>query len=159
MRLRIDGMAPLLQVFDMPASLAFYRDILGFERVDDSGNGDGSDWVWLRLDGVDLMLNTAYEADDRPASPDSARIAAHRDTGLFFGCGDVDAAYAYLLSRGLHPEPPKVQSYGMKHAVCRRPGRIPTVFPAFRLKTRFLAGPAFAPTKSPQRGRISAPLP
>lgn len=117
MNLRIDGMAPLLQVFDMPASLAFYRDILGFERVDDSGKGDASDWVWLRLDGVDLMLNTAYEADDRPASPaspDSARIAAHRDTGLFFGCGDVDAAYAYLLSRGLHPEPPKIQSYGMK---------------------------------------------
>lgn len=51
MSLRIDGMAPLLQVFDMPASLGFYRDVLGFERVDDSGAGDASDWVWLRLQG------------------------------------------------------------------------------------------------------------
>ncbi len=110
----IEGMAPLLQVFDMPASLAFYRDILGFERVDDSGAGDASDWVWLQLQGVHLMLNTAYEADARPTAPDAARIAAHRDTGLFFNCRDVDAAYAYLLSKGLRPEPPQIQSYGMK---------------------------------------------
>lgn len=114
MSLQVDGMAPLLQVFDMPTSIAFYRDVLGFERVDDSGAGDRSDWVWLRLHGVDLMLNTAYEADDRPPAPDPARIAAHQDTGLFFGCSDVDAAYAYLLSQGLQPEPPKTQAYGMR---------------------------------------------
>lgn len=114
MSLQVEGMAPLLQVFDMPASLAFYRDLLGFERVDDSGAGDASDWVWLRLHGVDLMLNTAYESDSRPPAPDPARIAAHRDTGLFFGCRDVDGAYAYLLANGLKPDPPKIQDYGMK---------------------------------------------
>ena len=114
MSLKVEGMAPLLQVFDMSASLAFYRDVLGFERVEDSGRGDDSDWVWLRLDGVDLMLNTAYEAEHRPPHPDPARAAAHEDTGLFFGCRDVDAAYAYLLSKGLNPEPPKVAPYGMK---------------------------------------------
>ena len=27
------GLTPLIQVFDMPASLAFYRDKLGFEVV------------------------------------------------------------------------------------------------------------------------------
>lgn len=114
MSLQVDGMAPLLQVFDMPTSLAFYRDLLGFERVGDSGAGDASDWVWLRLHGVDLMLNTAYESDSRPPEPDPARIAAHQDTGLFFGCRDVDGAYAYLLANGLKPEPPKIQDYGMK---------------------------------------------
>lgn len=114
MSLKVEGMAPLLQVFDMPTSLAFYCDILGFERVDDSGRGDDSDWVWLRLDGVDLMLNTAYEAEHRPPRPDPARIAAHADTGLFFGCRDVDAAYAYLASKGLKVEPPKIPDYGMK---------------------------------------------
>ena len=114
MSLQIDGMAPLLQVFDMPTSLAFYRDLLGFERVDDSGAGDTSDWVWLRLHGVELMLNTAYESDGRPSEPDPARIAAHQRTGLFFGCRDVDGAYAYLLANGLQPDPPKIQDYGMK---------------------------------------------
>lgn len=107
MSLQVPGMAPLLQVFGMPTSLAFYRDLLGFERVDDSGAGDASDWVWLRLHGVDLMLNTAYESDSRPSAPDPARIVAHKDTGLFFGCRDVDGAYAYLLANGLKPEPPR----------------------------------------------------
>lgn len=27
----VRGMAPLLEVFDMPTSVAFYRDLLGFE--------------------------------------------------------------------------------------------------------------------------------
>ena len=39
------------------------------------------------------MLNTMYEADDRPPAPDPARTAAHRDTTFYFGCADV----RYLL--------------------------------------------------------------
>ena len=31
MGIEIRGMAPLFQVFDMPTSVAFYRDVLGFE--------------------------------------------------------------------------------------------------------------------------------
>ena len=31
MPIKVEGGAPLLQVFDMPTSLAFYRDKLGFE--------------------------------------------------------------------------------------------------------------------------------
>lgn len=114
MKPRIEGMTPLLQVFDMPAALAFYRDLLGFERVDDSGGGDRSDWVWLRRGEVDLMLNTAYEAEHRPRVPDPARRAAHRDTGLFFACPDLDAAHAYFRSKGFAVEPPKTTGYGMR---------------------------------------------
>ncbi len=121
MSLQVEGMAPLLQVFDMPESLAFYRDILGFHTVSDSGRGDASDWVWLRLQGVDLMLNTRYEAEDRPAAPEPARIDAHDDTGLFFSCRDVDAAYAHLVSKGLQPEPPIVTDYGMKQLYVKDP--------------------------------------
>lgn len=29
----IQGLCPLMQVFDMPTSLAFYRDLLGFQVV------------------------------------------------------------------------------------------------------------------------------
>jgi catechol 2,3-dioxygenase-like lactoylglutathione lyase family enzyme len=62
----IRGVAPLLQVFDMPAALHFYRDVLGFEIWCRSGPGDDCDWVGLRLHGAELMLNTAYGADKRP---------------------------------------------------------------------------------------------
>ncbi len=81
MGIEIRGMAPLLQVFDMPAAIAFYRNVLGFEVVSTSTpRGEHFDWALLRLNGVELMLNTAYEQDSRPPEPDPARIAAHNCT-------------------------------------------------------------------------------
>lgn len=114
MPLELRYVCPLLQVFDMPTSLAFYRDRLGFAVDASSSPGDHADWVQLRLGDAYLMLNTRYEADDRPAAPDPARVAAHDDTGLYFGCPDVDAAYAFLRERGVDAAPPKVAPYGMK---------------------------------------------
>lgn len=113
MAIEVRGAAPLLQVFDMPASIAFYRDVLGF-RVVSTSPDEPWDWVWLRLGEVDLMLNTAYEENARPPAPDPARVAAHQDTCIYFGCPDVDAAYAYLRGRGVDAAEPRVAPYGMK---------------------------------------------
>lgn len=121
MTLRIGGFATLLQVFDMPTSLAFYRDVLGFEVVSDVPPDDQCDWVMLKIHESELMLNTAYEAHERPPSPDPARIAAHKDVSLFFDCEDADAAYAYLRERGIAAKPPKVAPYGMKQVYLRDP--------------------------------------
>ena len=86
MAIEIQGMAPLLQVFDMPTSIAFYRDVLGFEVESTSTpRGEHFDWALLKLNGVELMLNTAYEEDARPPAPDPARVATHDDTCLYFG--------------------------------------------------------------------------
>src|SRR6266481_4814914 len=102
MAVDIRGMAPLLQVFDMPTSIKFYRDALGFEVVTTSTpRGEHFDWALLRLNGVELMLNTAYEEDARPLAPDPARLAVH-------------AAYAYLRTRGVAAKEPKIAPYGMK---------------------------------------------
>lgn len=121
MPLDIRGMAPLLQVFDMPTALRFYRDALGFEVVGSSGDGDQSGWILLRRAGVEIMLNTAYEADSRPPRPDRTRIAAHADVGLYFGCQDLDGAYADLVAKGVAAEPPKVAPYGMKQVYVTDP--------------------------------------
>jgi glyoxylase I family protein len=122
MGIEIRGMAPLLQVFDMPTSIVFYRDVLGFEVVTTSTpRGEHFGWALLRLSGVELMLNTAYEEDARPGAPDTGRIAAHEDTCLYFGCPDVDGAYAYLRARGVAAEEPKVAHYGMKQLYLRDP--------------------------------------
>ena len=114
MAINIRGMAPLLQVFDMPAAVHFYRDILGFELVTTSRPGDHFGWALLKLNGVEIMLNTAYEEDQRPPAPDPARVAAHNDTGLFFGCEDLDGAYRHLRAHGLSVKEPAVAPYGMK---------------------------------------------
>ena len=110
MAIGVQGSATLLQVWDMPASLAFYRDGLGFQLVDSDRPGDGCDWARLRLGDAELMLNTRYEGGARPPAPDPARTAAHDDVCIHFGCPDVDAAYAHLRARGWtcgrRPSPP-----------------------------------------------------
>ena len=37
MAIEVRGLAPLLQVFDMPTSITFYCDALGFRIVGDDG--------------------------------------------------------------------------------------------------------------------------
>jgi len=114
MSIEIKGMSPLLSVFDMPTSLGFYRDVLGFEVLHDSGNGDDSSWVWLRLNGTDLMLNDQYEPGNRPAEPPPERSKWHDDTCLYFGCPDPDTAYEFLKVKGIEVKPPTIAPYGMK---------------------------------------------
>lgn len=114
MALKIDGLTPLIQVFNMPRALGFYRDILGFEVVADSGSGDDSSWVWLRLNDSNLMLNDQYEPGNVPPAPSTERARRHSDTCLYFGCPDPDAAYEYLRSKGVRVRAPKIAPYGMK---------------------------------------------
>ena len=117
----IADLCPLLQVFDMPTSIAFYRDVLGFEMVSSSSPGDNCHWCWLRQGKSNLMLNTAYESDSRPPMPDTVRIRSHEDVGLFFSCDDAAAMHAYLVSRGINAEPPAHQGYGMTQVYLRDP--------------------------------------
>lgn len=113
--IEVRGLTPLIFVFDMPASIRFYCEDLGFEvAVSDGKPAPDFDWVLLRLDGSELMLNTAYESDERPPGPDPSRIAAHGDTTLYFACPDVDGAYAYMRKKGIAADPPRVAHYGMK---------------------------------------------
>jgi glyoxylase I family protein len=102
----------------MVESLAFYRDVLGFAVHQQAPWLDEPyrhcNWVWLKRGDAELMLNTAYEADERPASRDGARVEAHRDTVLYLGCPDVDDAYRQLKDACVALEPPVVAPYGMK---------------------------------------------
>ena len=124
MPLDVRGLTPLLQVYDMPTAVRFYRDVPGFEVVTTSPllGEDRFHWALLRLGGVELMLNTAYEFDsERPVPPDPARTAAHQDTGLFIDCPDVDAAYDELRRKGVTVKAPEVTGYGMKQMYVHDP--------------------------------------
>jgi len=115
--IEIKGLAPLLQVYDMPTSVHFYRDLLGFELVESSPPYQPGRFHWclLRLNDTELMLNTAYEYDhERPPVRESAGVVAHGDTTIYFGCPDVDGAYRQLRAKGLDLKEPKVAPYGMK---------------------------------------------
>jgi catechol 2,3-dioxygenase-like lactoylglutathione lyase family enzyme len=127
MALDIRGVCPYFEVYDMPASLRFYIDQLGFTMVGHSPHLGGDPyryhWVWLRLGTADVMLNTCYESDDeRPTREEHLRLRQHRDACLFFGCPDVDGAYAELTARGVAiDQAPKIAPYGMKQMYFRDP--------------------------------------
>jgi catechol 2,3-dioxygenase-like lactoylglutathione lyase family enzyme len=123
MALKVQGLCPLIQVFDMPTSVRFYRDLLGFEIVNSSPSrsADDFDWCWLHHGDAALMLNTAYEFDSRPPMPNSARATAHEDTCFYIGCPDVDEAYKYFRAKGLNLDEPKVAPYGMKQLYLKDP--------------------------------------
>jgi catechol 2,3-dioxygenase-like lactoylglutathione lyase family enzyme len=114
MEWKLAGTVTLLQVFDMPRSLHFYRDLLGFAIIQQSQPVDRCGWAWLRRDDSEIMLNTAYEDEFRPLEPDPGRIRAHQDTILYFACPDVDAAWADLRSMGIAAAEPANAPYGMR---------------------------------------------
>jgi glyoxylase I family protein len=125
MAIEVQGVAPLVQVFDVPKSIRFYRDVLGFTVTDKSkamsDDPDDVNWAMLQLCEATMMLNTAYDPEDVPDAPDAARWSGHQDTCLYFGCPDVDAAYQHLISKGLEVDPPKVAWYGMKQLYLKDP--------------------------------------
>lgn len=121
MGIKVRGMAPMFEVFDMPASLTFYRDILGFEVTGDSGQGDNSGWVMLEHSGITVMLNTQYDDGERPPEPDPVRTKVHKDTCLYFGSPDVDAVFEYLKDKVSDIERPENAPYGMRQLYMRDP--------------------------------------
>ena len=78
MAIQIRDICPLLQVFDMPTSIRFYRDVLGFAVAQTSAPDDSFTWALLRRDGAEIMLNTAYDDDERPSEPDPGRVIGIR---------------------------------------------------------------------------------
>jgi catechol 2,3-dioxygenase-like lactoylglutathione lyase family enzyme len=126
MAITVRGMTPSLQVRDMPRSLAFYRDVLGFAVVDaspvvETPEGRFPNWVWLALGPAQLMLITAHDDGQRPAERGGARQRWHGDTRLHVSVDDVDAVHRDLQSRLPELRPPVDAPYGMRQLHLRDP--------------------------------------
>src|SRR5687768_14729184 len=112
MPLRATSVTPLLQVFDMRASVALYTDVLGFELLQKHEPDGHLYWAMLKLGDAVIMLNAKYEDDQRPAV--QPPMPANSDVTLYFGCPDVDEAYEALFAMGVKVARPVVTYYGMK---------------------------------------------
>jgi glyoxylase I family protein len=128
------GLTPLIGVFDMPKSLAFYRDVLGFSVVFaspevETKEGRFSHYIWLRFGKADIMLNTQYDSNERP---EEAPEVKERDAVFYIGCADVDAAYQELTARGLKADPPKRAPYGLMLFATHDPDGYTIVFQEVR---------------------------
>lgn len=132
MSIAVEGVTPMLLVYDVPTSVAFYRDLLGFEVVHHSPPFDQAKdnfgWCLMRLNGWELMLNNMYENNVRPPEPDVARVQTHSDLTLYFACPDVDSTYAYLRAKGIPVHGPANTYYKMRQLSLRDPDGYSIVF-------------------------------
>lgn len=127
------SMTPYIEVFDMNASVAFYRDLLGFDVLFASpsvrsAEGRFSHFVRLGRGGAELMLNTAYDSNERPSDRSDPRWSGCRHVALYVACDDVEALYAEAVSKGLVAGPPTRTGYGFMAFSASDPDGFRTVF-------------------------------
>ena len=107
---------PYLEVWDMIQSLAFYHQ-LGFATLYASAEvetreGRFPHFARLARQSVELMLNTAYDSNERPAVRDQARWQGCRHVALYIDVDDVQALHADYVAAGLQPPAPAETGYG-----------------------------------------------
>ncbi|MFM1850909.1 MAG: hypothetical protein RIS54_593 [Verrucomicrobiota bacterium] len=87
-------------VYDMRRSVAFYRDVLGFE-VEASWEPDGHYyWAQLRSGDTRLMLNAEFEDEERPPEPNRPH---GKDVTFCFYPAYVAALRESLVAQGQKP--------------------------------------------------------
>jgi lactoylglutathione lyase len=104
---------------DLPAALAFYGDLLGFEETFRAPPGETPDHVELRLDGVTVALSAAEAA--RRVHGLEAHPGSH-GFQLVLWTDDVDTAYDVLVAAGVPSHtPPHDTGNNNRNAVVRDP--------------------------------------
>jgi catechol 2,3-dioxygenase-like lactoylglutathione lyase family enzyme len=107
------SLSPNLVVADLPRSLAFYRDTLGFELVATQPETAPFVFVWLRQGPVNLFLNDAAMVRADP------KAGAHYKDGpggiaLYVTMTGVDAFHARVRDAVAIVDPLETKFYGMR---------------------------------------------
>lgn len=113
----LNGLTPYIEVFDMVTSVAFYRDAIGFDVLFASPEvetleGRFSHFVRLGRGRAEIMLNTAYDSNERPTSRSEPRWAGCQHIQFYIDCDDVGGLHAELSGRGYEAERPTKTGYG-----------------------------------------------
>lgn len=129
----LTGYAPYFEVFDMIESARFYRDVLGFDLLYaspevETAEGRFSHFMRLARGPVQVMLNTAYDSNERPADRSEPRWAGCRHVALYIDCDDVAALHAEMTARGLKTDPPAIAEYGYLAFTARDPDGYGLIF-------------------------------
>jgi uncharacterized glyoxalase superfamily protein PhnB len=99
--MKLESMVPMLRTRRVQESVSFYRDLLGFECVDQTEG-----WACLAKDGFELMLAlpNAHEPFDQPGFTGS----------LYFRTNDVDTVWSQIQGKARVVYPIEDFDYGMR---------------------------------------------
>lgn len=117
----IKGITPSLSVFNLQASIRFYKDLLGFKITASSDEAENVDqWVLLAQNGITLRLAPRGEKCCPKPITANAWLDRH-DMSLSFICTEIDELYAYLQQNGADVQAPAATSFGTKAIEIRDP--------------------------------------
>lgn len=105
----LEKIVPNLIVDDVARSLAFYRDVLGFQAVTSVPDKPPYVFVWLQLDGGELFLNAAEEV-----GKETPRFGKPGGSGMYFTVSGIDELYESVRGRAELVMPLTMQFYGMR---------------------------------------------
>jgi len=97
---------PFFNVTDMPASLRFYVDGVGFRMTNQWIDDGRLRWCWLQFDGAVLMLQEWTDAGRELWWPKGTKLGV--GVSVCFMCEDAIAIYRDVARRGLQPKRPFV---------------------------------------------------
>lgn len=103
------SLTPNLLVSDIAASLALYRDVLGFQLKESVPDAPPFVFVWLERNGINLFLN-----DAKPVVQEFTTLRAGNTSTLYIIVDDVEAFHAEISSRARVVTNLKDQFYGMR---------------------------------------------
>lgn len=139
------GMAVGITCKDMKASVAFYRDKLGFEMKESWPDEKAPMWCNMVLGGQSVMLGAAMDPDQVAgmcgSEPGEAELyvklakdfRAHRagvGISLYLEVPDIDAYDKQIRKKGIKPlrKEPKTQFYGIRESLVDDPDGYRVVF-------------------------------
>jgi uncharacterized glyoxalase superfamily protein PhnB len=107
------GLTPNLAVADLPRSLAFYRDTLGFELVATQPDTAPFVFAWLRQGPVTVFLNDAamVRADPKVGAHDAAGPGG---IALYVTMTGIDAFHGRISDAVSIVDPLETKFYGMR---------------------------------------------
>lgn len=114
----MESLTPLLNVEDLPRSLAFYRDQLGFEVEREFAHEGELVWAQVRSGPALIMLNRSPARVARGRRTDAE---SYDDAILFLGVADAPALREALVAKGLDPGPVRREDYGVHEFALRDP--------------------------------------
>jgi len=114
-RPRLATLRPMLSVVDLPRTIRFYSEKLGFRVT--STFGDPVVWCELHRDGVDIMFN----APPRDRVIRDVPLKSKDYQVFYINPDDVVALHEEFRSRGVDVTDLRVTIYGMKEFEVRDP--------------------------------------
>lgn len=112
---KLTNLRPMLAVEDLPRTIAFYRDRLGFTCV--GTFGEPPVWCGMERDGQGIMFNTPPAAEVRRDVPRSSKDYQV----YYFSTDDAGTLRAEFERRGATVGELRITVYGMKEFEVRDP--------------------------------------